>query len=1179
MFFINQSFGGANPPSIGVVSALALFQKIGRGLGAVLAILLAIAAYIPGASAATPSSIGCKDGAPSCQLPSGHSTYNFELADFNWTAQVILPKAPREGNIVTVINKAETTTKVSAAGISLDGIPLQQNQQLTFTYQQSRWNASYLHVSNLPGSHRSPFYLPSFQGGSIYLDLSYNSPGGVVLPDNRRAGSFYSFGMNSNATNSVVVQGALAGSGNVTISASRTGATFYANGWEWALYPSGTPIYSPAALGCHKNGPGFYDPCLLPSGHQFYTFEVSDNSWNQDILLPTKPKLGDSVIVLNSSSTAEKFTTVGAAPGTGLTLWYGRATNFTYKQVLGKRVWVADLYNNCSNAGKPCTLPSFDNGMVQTEISSAGANRFDLPKAPMPDSFYELSAKTPVWVDTGSGTIQIPQGKTHLFYVVDKKWVHKTKLEITSEDLGCQSGAPCSLPNGFDEINMALSDSNIIRHVQLPSNASEGDSVLIDNQQSVSVQVSVTGMDGVQVNSGNSQTFVFQKTPLGVVQWTTSGHLDQICPVATPCSLPTFSNGYLQYSGTSAITTKVRLPSIYDMTPTGIELFMASDATNQISVENGGGLFTLSAAENPQLVFTSDYTGWSPVLKNSPSQLNCNNSNVCVLPNGKSNYVFELSNRDRVPQIKLPVNPVMEQEVLIKNHSTEPTYVSVTGTSGDGLAVAGGSQLRFTYRQSDAKKIQWVADKVRVTHCSMNTAITCELHSFNKGYAHVDLTGVFNSGFSLPRTPQADSVYVISNNNDDGWQTSITGAGTMVLRAKELRQFYVKDGVWNYDRAQNGFDPAYHEVKELVVHHDVVNSSAAEVYANGNMRAPVYVMVKVVDTFTQKPVDIYNTPGLVKFYDHSVGTGTNRNAWIIPDENPVGDNYMVGWQAFTKPNDFDTIVSYSAQNTVVTAESQIAAMSRSGEIDEYSRFNLYVSTTKSALKHLCVRFGTSTKYRDSCADGPNTTNKATIRGILPVIRNGSDFNITRSRLDTQDHAVGWSLMFVPNGQNGRFRIHSVISKPIFSLYFNKHGYIDTHSNAWEWNNSDWGVIDMRQASNGINGNKGSGSRALYMARFGATKLGWGGHTEKANGNDRSYIKFSAEPLTQDGYLYLGAMQGGECAERDQRSVYAGHFHVGSLDSKGAIEFLDNYGNPGMISYRPDAENCGIYTFN
>lgn len=384
--------------------------------------------------------------------------------------------------------------------------------------------------------------------------------------------------------------------------------------------------------------------------------------------------------------------------------------------------------------------------------------------------------------------------------------------------------------------------------------------------------------------------------------------------------------------------------------------------------------------------------------------------------------------------------------------------------------------------------------------------------------------------------------------------------------------------MWDYDHAQNGFDPKYHQIKELAVLYDGINGQPAEIYANGNMRTPVTVMVKVFDTFTQKTVDIYNTPGLVKLYDHTVGTGTNRNAWIIPDENPVGSNYIPHWQAFTQPNDFDSILSYNARSAVVTAESQMAAMSRTEDIDEYSRFNLYVSTKKTGIKNLCVRFGTSTVYQDSCADGPESTKKATIKAILPPIRNGSDFNITPSRGATENYAVAWSLMFVPNGQNGRFRVHSVTSKPARSLYWDYRSgdgdVVAFNASLGEWNDNIWGLVDMRSAATH------SGSRALYLKRFGVLKAHWAGHTEKVGGNSPSKIRFTDDPATEDGYLYFGVMQGGECGEKDQRGVYNTRIGYDMLsENKGSIHFLDNYGNPGLISFRPDSEECGGYIFN
>ncbi|WP_421178202.1 hypothetical protein [Aeromonas jandaei] len=1087
------------------------------------------------------------------QLPSGQASYT--VTDANWTAIIKLPASPKEGDKVTVTNKAAKTIKVAVDGINGDGLPLKKDQARHFDYQKSpsgalQWTAGSVYY-NFYGQNP----LPSFNRGAVLVDVDPQdgAPTSLSLPISPADGSSYHLYLNHSSPQAVTIN---TGAGNVTLSASRKAALFVASGGQWRDESTAVQVPSSPA-----------------------TYTVTDANWIALVKLPTSPKEGDKVTVTNSAITPTRVTIDGTP---GIPVQPGISMVFTYQpSSMGPLIWVADAKNAqgsyCANAGAPCTLPPFNAGKVLMGLSSAGANRFDLPPNPAAGSFYELTANTRVWVNPGSGAVELAQGQTQQFRVVNQQWQQLTELDTTPAAMGCQNSI-CLLPAGLEALNMTLTDSNHTAHIQLPPGASEGDTVVIDNQQAgQSVRVSVTGMEGVPVGPNQRQFFVFTQTRLGVAQWTTSGHLDQICPGSAPCVLPSFANGYLQYSGTSAKTTKVTLPPLYDMAPAGIELLMASDATNLIQVENGGGLFTLSAAEDPLLVFQSEYTEWQPVLTHSPRQLNCDNSNVCVLPAGNPDYVFELSNRDRVPQLKLPANPVMGQQVLVKNHSNEPSYVSVTGRTGDGLAVAGGSQLRFTYRQSDARLTQWVADKVSLTHCSTNSGVSCSLHSFDKGYAHVDLTGLSNTSFELPGSPQPGSIYVVSNNNKDGWSTRIIGKGDTVLGAKELRQFYVKDGVWDYDHAQNGFDPKYHEIKELTVLYDGINGQPADIYANGNMRTPVTVMAKVFDTFTQKPIDIYNTPGLVKLYDHNVGTGTNRNAWIIPDENPVGNNYIAGWQAFTQPNDFDSIMSYGTRGAAVTVGSRMAEMGRNQNIDEYSRFNLYVSANKTGIKHLCVRFGTSTVYQDSCSDGPSSLNKATIRAALPPIRNGSDFNITPSRGATDGYAVGWSLMFVPNGQNGRFRVHSVTSKPARSLYWgwsNDKDVIVFNESKGEWNDNVWGLVDMRIAATH------SGSRALYLKRPGVLKAHWAGHTEKGGGHEPNIIRFTDDPATDDGYLYFGVMQGGECGDRDQRGVYNTKIGYDMLsENRGSIEFLDNYGNPGLISFRPDSEECGGYMFN
>ncbi|WP_421178261.1 hypothetical protein [Aeromonas jandaei] len=1119
----------------------------------------------------SPIGLGC-NGAASCQLPSGAAGFTFTLKDNDWVSLVKLPASPREGDRVTVSNQANNSTRVAVDGNNNDGVPLTRGQDLTFIYRKDRmgtlrWEAGarWYHEYN-----RNP--LPSFNTGVVQLDVDPQDnpgmPNPLTLPANPTDGSVYRLYLDHSSPQSLGVK---AGSASYTLSASMKEGYFAAYSGVWELWDI---IASPSFLGC--NGAA---SCQLPSGYSRYSFTLSDGNTSSQVKLPVSPREGDKVRVTNSAITSTRVTIDGTP---GIPVQPGISMVFTYQpSSMGPLIWVVDAKNAqgsyCANAGAPCTLPPFNAGKVLMGLSSAGANRFDLPPNPAAGSFYELTANTRVWVNPGSGAVELAQGQTQQFRVVNQQWQQLTELDTTPAAMGCQNSI-CLLPAGLEALSMTLTDSNHTAHIQLPQGASEGDTVVIDNQQAgQSVRVSVTGMEGVPVGPNQRQFFVFTQTRLGGAQWTTSGHLDQICPGSAPCVLPSFANGYLQYSGTSAKTTKVTLPPLYDMAPAGIELLMASDATNLIPVENGGGLFTLSAAEEPLLVFQSEYTEWQPVLTHSPRQLNCDNSNVCVLPAGNPDYVFELSNRDRVPQLKLPANPVMGQQVLVKNHSNEPSYVSVTGRTGDGLAVAGGSQLRFTYRQSDARLTQWVADKVSLTHCSTNSGVSCSLHSFDKGYAHVDLTGLSNTSFELPGSPQPGSIYVVSNNNKDGWSTRIIGKGDTVLGAKELRQFYVKDGVWDYDHAQNGFDPKYHEIKELTVLYDGINGQPVDIYANGNMRTPVTVMAKVFDTFTQKPIDIYNTPGLVKLYDHNVGTGTNRNAWIIPDENPVGNNYIAGWQAFTQPNDFDSIMSYGTRGAAVTVGSRMAEMGRNQNIDEYSRFNLYVSANKTGIKHLCVRFGTSTVYQDSCSDGPSSLNKATIRATLPPMRNGSDFNITPSRGATDGYAVGWSLMFVPNGQNGRFRVHSVTSKPARSLYWGRNNDKDVivfNESKGEWNDNVWGLVDMRIAATH------SGSRALYLKRPGVLKAQWAGHTEKGGGHEPNIIRFTDDPATDDGYLYFGVMQGGECGDRDQRGVYNTKIGYDMLsENRGSIEFLDNYGNPGLISFRPDSEECGGYMFN
>ncbi|WP_208737564.1 hypothetical protein, partial [Aeromonas jandaei] len=739
-----------------------MMQKIGRGLGAILAVLLASLAYIPGVSANTPSQLGC-NSASSCQLPSGHSSYSFTLQDSNWSGLIKLPTSPRTGDKVTVTNNSPSkTTKVAVDGTNGDGMPLNNGASQTYTYQVSpegvlQWVIGYQHIENLPGSSTSPFSLPSFQRGRVYLDVSQRSPARVILPANPQDGSVYAFGMNFDATNSVVVQLApTAGADDVTLSASRTRAVFVASGRQW--YDLGTVA-------------------PLPSGQASYTYTVTGANWKALVKLPASPREGDRVHVTNNSRKTTKVA-VDGTNGDGMPLNNGASQTYTYQvSPEGVLQWVIGyqhIENLPGSSTSPFSLPSFQRGRVYLDVSQRSPARVILPANPQDGSVYAfgMNSNVPnsvvVQLAQTAGAGDITLSAAHLsatFVASGGKWV----ADVTP------------LPSGQASYSYTVTDANWTPVIKLPASSREEDSVHVTNNSSKTTRVAVDGSngDGYPIKPLTAQSFVYAKSPAGRLQWTNAypAYYDDF----NQNPLPSFNHGALYLELRSLFGP---IPSLLSLPANPVDgsfyhVVQASLPQETININTGSGNVTLSPSRTEAL-FVAQGGKWV--------------ESVTQLPSGQTSYTYTATDANWTPVIKLPTSPKEGDKVGVTNSSSKTTRVAVDGINGDGLPLKMNQSRQFYYKKSPSGALQWIAGPVYYSAYGQNP-----LPSFNRGAVQVDVDPQDNSGMpnplSLPASPADGSSYHLYLNHSSPRAVTInTGSGNVELSASRKEAVFVASG-------------------------------------------------------------------------------------------------------------------------------------------------------------------------------------------------------------------------------------------------------------------------------------------------------------------------------------------------------------------------------------------------
>ncbi|QSR74562.1 hypothetical protein, partial [Aeromonas jandaei] len=728
---------------------------------------------------ASPNSLGCKDGAASCQVPSDALGYTFTLKDKDWVSMVRLPASPRAGDWVKVINQANNSTRVAVDGNNNDGLPLTKGQELSFNYRKDhsgtlRWEAlsrKYQEVNKNP--------LPSFNRGVVQLNVEpYDNPGmpnPLILPANPADGSVYRLYLSEwYISPSRFVEVNAGGGSSYTLSENMKEGYFVARNGVWIL----TSGY-PTQLGCNHGA-----SCQLPSGKAVYTFILTHTDWVSLVKLPTSPREGDSVHVINNASTTR--VAVDGSNGDGMPLNNRASQTYTYQvSPEGVLQWVIGyqhIENLPGSSTSPFSLPSFQRGRVYLDVSQRSPARVILPANPQDGSVYAFGMNFDA---TNSVVVQL--APTAGADDVTLSASHRNVVFVASG--GKWLADATQLPSG--QTTYTVTDANWTSVIKLPTSPKEGDSVRVTNNASSTTRVAVDGSngDGMPLNNGASQTYTYQVSPEGVLQWVIGyQHIENLPGSSTsPFSLPSFQRGRVYLDVSQRSPARVILPanpqdgSVYAF---GMNSNVPNSVVVQLAQTAGAGDITLSASRTGA-VFVASGRQWYE------------HGTVTLLPSGQTTYT--VTDANWTPVIKLPTSPKEGDSVRVTNNASSTTRVAVDGSNGDGMPLNNRASQTYTYQVSPEGVLQWVIGYQHIENLPGSSTSPFSLPSFQRGRVYLDVSQRSPARVILPANPQDGSVYAFGMNSNVPNSVVVqlaqtAGAGDITLSAAHLSATFVASG-------------------------------------------------------------------------------------------------------------------------------------------------------------------------------------------------------------------------------------------------------------------------------------------------------------------------------------------------------------------------------------------------
>jgi hypothetical protein len=133
------------------------------------------------------------------------------------------------------------------------------------------------------------------------------------------------------------------------------------------------------------------------------------------------------------------------------------------------------------------------------------------------------------------------------------------------------------------------------------------------------------------------------------------------------------------------------------------------------------------------------------------------------------------------------------------------------------------------------------------------------------------------------------------------------------------------------------------------------------IYANGNMQAPINIELEVEDMATGVLVEVLDmtaNDNLINLYDLHTGPGKYNQSYLSWGGSE-GVNYDKHWRVSRDRNEFD-LATYNAlpsQQPMAEADQDEPASTASAGGDMVNRYTYYVTTTEAADKLICANVG------------------------------------------------------------------------------------------------------------------------------------------------------------------------------------------------------------------------------
>jgi hypothetical protein len=203
-----------------------------------------------------------------------------------------------------------------------------------------------------------------------------------------------------------------------------------------------------------------------------------------------------------------------------------------------------------------------------------------------------------------------------------------------------------------------------------------------------------------------------------------------------------------------------------------------------------------------------------------------------------------------------------------------------------------------------------------------------------------------------------------------------------IIITRNIDKFVVKRLVVKIeDRAQTSvsiksvFNKDHHKITSIRINRGS-EGRYRNIYANGNMQAPINIELEVQDKATGVLVEVLDmtaNDNLINLYDLHTGPGKNNQSYLGWGGSE-GDNYDKHWRVSRDRNDFDlaTYNALSSQQPMAEADQDEPASTASAGGDMVNRYTYYVTTTEAADKIICANVG-DVYY--SCENGQDEFSK------------------------------------------------------------------------------------------------------------------------------------------------------------------------------------------------------------